>query len=58
MLASITLTFLVAVVALVLVIMKMAEVESSAPPKQETKVQGKRQRDKPLISFLKKKNGL
>ena len=48
---AITLTFLVAVVALVLVTMKMADGESSAPPKQETKVQGKRQRDKPIIPF-------
>lgn len=52
MLTAITLTFLVAVVALVLVTMKMADGESSAPPKQETKVQGKRQRDKPIISFF------
>ena len=52
MLTAITLTFLVAVVALVLVTMKMVDGESSAPPKQETKVQGKRQRDKPIISFF------
>ena len=52
MLTAITLTFLVAVVALVLVTMKMADGESSAPPKQERKVQGKRQRDKPIISFF------
>ena len=58
MLTAITLTFLVAVVALVLVTMKMADGESSAPPKQETKVQGKLQRDKPMISIFFFLNGL
>ena len=42
MLTVIIVTFLITVGALVLVIMKMADGEGSAAPKQETKVQGKR----------------
>ena len=42
MLTVIIVTFLVAVAALILVIMKTADGEGSAAPKQETKAQGKR----------------
>ena len=42
MLTVIIVTFVIAIGALVLVIMKMADGEGSAPPKQETKAQGKR----------------
>ena len=42
MLTVIIVTFLIAVAALVLVIMKMADGEGAAAPKQETKAQGKR----------------
>ena len=41
MLTVIIVTFVIAVAALVLVIMKMADGEGSAAPKQETKAQGK-----------------
>ena len=41
-LTVIIVTFVIAVAALVLVIMKMADGEDSAAPKQETKAQGKR----------------
>ena len=42
MLTVIIVTFVIAIGALVLVIMKMADGEGPAPPKQETKAQGKR----------------
>ena len=42
MLTVIMVTFLIAVAALILVIMKIADEEGSAAPKQETKAQGKR----------------
>ena len=42
MLTVIMVTFLIAVAALILVIMKTADGEGSAAPKQETKTQGKR----------------
>ena len=59
MLTVIMVTFLIAVAALILVIMKIADGEGSAAPKQETTTQGKRiyklfsRRKSPAFDFIR-----